>query len=172
MRESLKAIGILVFLILGVATLVVWLDDRPDNTTWILRLAFPAVAGLVIYMTTHIKPKPDIIPDFLSKYSPSYFDCRGFCFTFFPSRENDTFMLNMIFQNRYERRSVVKVAVRPGGLWFLGDKATAIFHIECGPGSFGMANQPMGIPAKFQGKKHMFFVGGKVSYPEGKGRML
>jgi hypothetical protein len=81
-------------------------------------------------------------------------------------------MVNMIFQNRYERRSIAKIAIRPCDFWPFGKESPAIFHIECGPGSFGMANLPIALPAKYQGKKQKFDVGAEVSYPEGKGKML
>jgi hypothetical protein len=44
--------------------------------------------------------------------------------------------------------------------------------LRCEGGAFGVASAPIGIPAKFQGRKTRFDVAAATSYPGGRGALL
>ncbi len=45
MGESVKAICSLIIIVAAIVALFVWTDDKPDQTTWIVRISTITVAG-------------------------------------------------------------------------------------------------------------------------------
>jgi hypothetical protein len=180
MVEFAKGVCCLVVMAGVGAGLLSWLLDRPDSTTWMLRLGSPLVAivGLLIFMKLHFRK--DGAPDYLRPLFGrrldlgQFFDRGGFCFGFRTTSIDGHCVLNAYFQNRHERPCRGQIALRPARNFFLTrNKFDAIcIDIECGPGAFGFATLPIPVPENFQGKRQQFEVGASVIYPQGRGRKL
>jgi hypothetical protein len=79
-RESIKAVAVLVLCVSAVVAAVMWFDDQPTRTTWILRIALTlvAVASLAIFLKVSYWAKRDLAPDFLGRECRSFLECRGY----------------------------------------------------------------------------------------------
>src|SRR4051812_19887001 len=171
MYESIKAVSVLVIFVAVITAAVAWMMDRPDSTIWLLRtipIALTIVAAAV-FLWVHWKR--DLVPDFLAQQVGTYFDRDGFCFHVQPTAVDGKCVFLLLFQNRFEKPSVARVAIRP--VTFTGAHETlAYMGVRCPGGAFGAAKTEVGLPAKLQGKKVSFDVGADVEYPDGKGKML
>jgi len=180
MVEFAKGVCCLVVMA-GVGTsLLSWFHDRPDSTTWLLRLGSPLVAIVGLFSFTKLHFRKDVAPDYLRQLfgwrldQGQFFDRGGFCFGFRATSKDGHCVLTAYFQNRHERPCRGQIALRPARNFFLTrNKFDAIcIDVECGPGAFGFATLPIPIPASLQGKRQQFEVGASVVYPDGRGRKL
>jgi hypothetical protein len=174
MREPIKVFAVVVFAIAGVATAVVWSDDRPTSTTHLLRYACPAIAVLAVGFVLRIHFRADDAPDYLRQLFGTYFNRDGFCFGVLPAARNGVCYFDVYFQNQYANPSVACVALRPAR-GFFGTRANVdsiAIELTCEPAAFGVARVAVPIPQHLQGQRQGFEVGASVSYPSGKGRRL
>lgn len=172
MREFGRVTCVLAFCGFAIAAAIPWSDDHPSQATWWCRIGFPAAAvvSIVGFLLFHVRR--DLAPDYLSQCCGRFFDRNGFCFSFLVESEDGVCMLHLLFQNRYERRSVAFLAIRPAVGLFRKKETAIVLRIECGPAAFGRCRVPLGVRLEHQGKRRKFHVGAQVQYPEGKGRML
>jgi hypothetical protein len=174
MRESFKAVLLLVVLVSATMALVVWLDDDPVGAsvwmTW--GSTGTAVVSLALLLKIHFRK--DDAPDYLSQYAANFFNRSGFAFAIDVIAIDGVAYGRVIYQNQFSGRCQARVALRPGQNFFLKRAAieTICFDIVCGPGEFGMAFMPLAIGAERQGKKQTFEVGASARYPDGSRRQL
>src|SRR5687768_13640708 len=135
-REFTKGLLCLIVLAGVVATLFAWGESRPNASTWTYRIAGPAaaVAALGAFMAIHFWR--DSAPDFLYSAAGEYFDRDGFCFAFAAGREEDAFVLHVLFQNRFERPCKGRLGLRPARGFFLTRSKidTIRCDVECAAG--------------------------------------
>ncbi len=57
MREAIKVLSVVVLAIATIVTALAWIDDRPNQTTWLLRTipVAVAIASLVVFLSIHTK---------------------------------------------------------------------------------------------------------------------
>jgi hypothetical protein len=169
MHTFLKVTAVLIFGVAGIAAAIGWGFGDP-----LLRmLATPvAIVALGGFFVLHFRR--DIAPDFLREQYKGYLERNGFCFCMSISTEQGVAFLNIPFQNRFAMPSVVQFALRQKSMHFMVPAQSPFLNVEiqCGPGAFGIAHFPVGIPLEFQGKKLRFEAGVSVNYPDGKGKML
>jgi hypothetical protein len=172
-REFVKGICIALIAVGGIGGAIAWSNDRPGRVTWLWRIASPPVAlgGLAWFLIVHFQK--DKVPDLLSSDFSTFFDRDGFCFNVRPAAQQGVCVFEMVYQNRYGRRSEAHVALRPPS-GFFGSAAVPPLTVEipCAPAAYGIARIPLPIPADLQGARIKLEVGASVVYPEGKGRML
>jgi hypothetical protein len=181
MRESIKAIAIVVLCVSVTVAAVVWFDDRPTQSTWMWRitLSLLAVIAMAIIFKIHYWSRPDLVPDFLSQQCNWFLERSGLCFSVFPSCEDGICVINAAFQNRYDHPCTARIALRPVvGVFrsavklFQHDFSMITFEVACDPGAFGIAGIPLPVSRRHQGKKLTLQIGASVNYPRGKGKML
>ena len=174
LRESVKSVLALVVVIGFVVGLISWSADRPDGETWAYRVAGPAVAAAALAALLAVHFKRDRAPDLLRGVAGQYFDRAGFCFALSTDVREGRFVLQVHFQNQFERPCLGRVALRPAVGFFLGRaKIESVgCDVECGPGAFGVATLPLAVAAAAQGTRQKFEVGAAVEYPAGRGRRL
>lgn len=174
MRESIKSFLALLFVVGIVVTAFTWHEDRPDQTTWMLRIGVPIASLLILALLLRIHLRRDTAPDYLRSIGGSYFNRDGFCFTFTVDSLDDTAYIGVFFQSQFDRPSIGRIALRPAEGFFLTRAKMEVitFEIECPPSGFGFVRMAFPIPPKLQGKKQRFEVGASVKYPLGKGRRV
>jgi hypothetical protein len=174
MGESVKAILSLVMIVAAFVAAFGWIEDQPDQTTWILRIGAPLIGVLALAVLLKLQFRKDRAPDLLGELLGNYFNRAGFCFAFTVDATDGICRIHAYFQNQYERPCVGRVALRPGRGFFLTRVKidTFVFEIPCDGGAFGVASLPISLPLQLQGKRQSFEVGASVEYPEGKGRRL
>lgn len=173
MREFIKGIFVVTILAGVVATPIVWVDDRPDSTTWALRFGAPlaAIAAFLAFLRLHYRK--DEVPDYLSQLGLPFFDRGGFSFAFALRAEEVLCFLDAWFQNRFEKPCHGRVALQPARGFFGRRKVNVIaFDIGCPAAGFGVATVCVPLPAAVQGRRQKFEVGASVVYEDGRGRML
>ena len=174
MRESIKAVLWLAIIVSVVVMGFVWTDDRPTPSIWQARVGSLIVALMALGAILKMHFRRDLAPDYLTSAVGTFFQRDGFCFGFRTSSRGGICLLNLYFQNAFERPCRGRVGLRPARGFFLGRaKFESIrFDIDCGPAAFGVARLQLPVPAKLQGKMQAFEVGASVAYPSGKGRRL
>ena len=175
MPQSVKAVTALFVLVFLIASVVAWTDVAWTPVwKWALRFVFPATAAGVLVLLCWAEFRKDKAPDFLGKRSKVFFERKGFCFTLRTDREDDTCVLEMAFQNRFERACRARVAMKPSAGFFLTRPKIEgmALDVECGPAAFGVARAAFPVPRQYQGKEVSFDLGANVDYPHGRGRML
>jgi hypothetical protein len=171
MRESIKAVCVVTFMVAAVVAALAWFEDRPNEKTWLIRgtssvVAMASIAGFLI-----IHLKKDKVPDLLGQQFSSYFERNGLCFVLSPVAINGVCLWRLFFQNRFERECTGRVAIRP--VQFVGRaEKLAEFDFDCPGGAYGVVTTPVGLPVTLQGKIVKFDIGADVEYPHGKGKML
>lgn len=174
MWELLKVLCVLVLMFCGTATGVMWIEDRPTLTTWVLRFVFPAVTLAAIGMFLMLHFRRDRAPDYLQQQMGDYFNRGGFCFAPQATTIDGAAYVEVWFQNQHARQCRATICLRPARNFFLDRNAIQpiLCDINCEPGAFGVARIPLSLPKQFQGKLQSFEVGASVHYPQGKGRLL
>ena len=174
MGESFKAVCSLLLIVALIAAAGGWVDDRPNATTWVLRLGGPAVALLILGFLVKLQRRPDQAPDLLRERFGTYFNRDGFCFVFVVEARDSVCFLTTFYQNHRDVPSAGQLALRPASGFFLTrpNLDTVTLNIDCEPGEFGYVQMPLRIPVKLQGKTQSFEVGASVTYPAGRGKRL
>ncbi|WP_428306121.1 hypothetical protein [Lacipirellula sp.] len=172
MREAIKVLSVVVLAIAVIVTALAWIDDRPNQTTWLLR-TIPiavAVASVIVFLSMHFKK--DLAPDLLHRNFGGYFERDGFCFVVFPDAEDGRCILRIFFQNRFERECEARIALRPSKL--VGFKGPPILKIAvaCPGAAFGVVERAVALPEELQGRLVSLDVGADTTYPHGKGAMV
>ena len=172
MREAIKVLSVVVLAIATIVVALAWIDDRPNQTTWLLRTIPVAIAAisLVAFLSIHLKK--DLAPDFLKQNFGSYFDRDGFCFVVTPGAEDGRCILRIFFQNRHERECRARIALRPSKLLGGGGPPVLEVDVVCPGSAFGRVEKAVALPLELQGRIAKFDVGADVTYPHGKGKML
>lgn len=174
MGESFKAVCSLLLIITLIVTILLWFEDRPDRTTWIIRFAAPAIGLLILAILLKVHFRKDCEPDYLRMAFGNYFNRDGFCFAITASTLNGVCQLHTHFQNQHERPCVGRIALRPSRGFFLtrAKIAAIMFEVQCEGGAFGVATLPIPLPHEVLGSAQSFDVAAWVSYPQGRGRRL
>jgi hypothetical protein len=176
MAEFFKVMSVLVVAGGVVACALSWFGfDRPDQTTWIFRIASPAAVLAALALFLYLTFRRDLAPDFLSeRCGGNYCDRHGFCFTAVADQKNGIANLVVHFQSQYDRPCKVRIALRPArGFWLTRAQMDCLtLDIECPPAGFGEAVKPIAIPLDLQGSTQSFEIGASVHYPQGKGKQL
>ncbi|MDB5335301.1 MAG: GTP-binding protein LepA [Planctomycetaceae bacterium] len=174
MSESIKAICGLFIIVAGIVALFVWTDDRPDQTTWILRGSTIVVTALSLAVILRLHFRRDLARDYLQEITGGYFNRDGFCFVFGAEAVDGVCQFHAYYQNQYERPFVGRIALRPARGFFLTRAKidTITFEIACDAAAYGVATLPIPLPREIQGKPQSFEVGASVNYPQGKGKRL
>lgn len=174
MRESLKVSCVLVLMICGTASGLMWIEDRPTPTTWILRIVFPilALTAIGVFLALHFRR--DRVPDYLYQVIGDYFNRDGFCFAAQAAAIDGVAYVEAWFQNQHDRQCFATIGLGPARNFFLDRNAIEpiLCDINCEPGAFGVARIPFSLPKQFQGTLQSFEVGASVHYPHGKGQLL
>ena len=175
MNRSLKSAVALFALVFIVGSVVLWWGGLGGSPrTWLLRVVFGVGAlGTVLLLVWAEFRKPKA-PDFLLRLAPSYFERKGFCFSVGTTVRDGVCHVQVPFQNRYERPCEAQLVLKPALGFLLTRKKmqNMTVRILCGPGAFGIAEIPLPVPEKYQGKAATFEIGAAVKYPKGKGKML
>jgi hypothetical protein len=170
MSDSLKSICTFLIIVALFAAFFGWVDDRPNQLTWGLRIGGPALfaGAILVFLAAHYVP--DDARDFLlEQFGNIGLDRNGFTFVIVPQTARGMLFLDMYFQNRFEGPCAADVHLRP----FRSESHMLVeFHVSCGPGAFGIMHLPVAVPRELQGQQQEFEVGANVSYPQGRGRML
>jgi hypothetical protein len=174
MRESIKAVCTLLFMIAACVAGVMWFEDRPNQTTWWLRIGSTALALLSVGVLLKLHFRADAAPDYLRQVAGNYFNRGGFCFAFTTSLRDGICYLEAYFQNQQDQPCVGRIALRPARGFFLGRAKidTITFEVHSEPAGFGVSRIPVPLTKEVQGKRQSFEVGASVHYPQGKGRKL
>lgn len=174
MSESIKAICWLVIIICEFVAVFVWSDDRPDATVWKLRLGCIIVAVLALVPIFKLNTRRDHVHDYLGDLSGSFFNRKGFTFSFEAMAIDGTAYMYAYFQNQYDQPCVGQIALRPVNKLFRGRAKieTIRYKIDCAPAGFGFARIAIPIPQDLQGKPLQFEVGAAAEFPDGKGQRL
>jgi hypothetical protein len=174
MRESIKSILALIFIVTGFTTGFMWFDDRDTGTIWYIRIGSTAAAltSLAVLLKLHFQA--DKAPDYLRQVAGNYFNRDGFCIACAAIAREGVCQFVTYFQNQYDRPCIAQVAIRPGRNFFLGrsEIETFAFEVKCGPAAFGIAKFPVPLPNELQGKRQPIDVGASVDYPRGKGNRI
>ena len=174
MGQSTKAFGSLVLIVASVIAAVVWSENHPTSTTWILRVSMTLIAILSLAALLALHFRRDLAHDYLRDISGRYFNRGGFCFSFSAVVVDGVCQLQAFYQNQYKRPCMGRIALRPAkGFWLTRAKIKALsFKIPCEAAAFGVATLPIPVPRELLGKRQSFEVGAAVVYPKGKGRRL
>jgi hypothetical protein len=174
MGESTKSVCAVLMVVGIIATLIAWIADRPDATTWAFRIGAPIAALLALGLILKLHLRPDLEPDYLRPLTGTYFNRDGFCFAFVVTAVDGIAYMNAYFQTQYDKPCVGRIALRPARGFFLtrANIDAITFEIECPPSGFGVTRTAIPLPAEVQGKRQSFEVGASVRYPEGKGRRI
>lgn len=169
MGTSTKSVLLLVLIVASLALAVVWSNGDFYGS---LACGGVAIAVLAALLTLHFRR--DLAPDYLGSVSPAYFNCNGLCFTIVPMVSGGTTILNVFFQNQYERPCAATIQLQPSRGFFLNRSAIAAINVEaaCPLAGFGVVRIPLPVPLKLQGKRQNFVVGAYAKYPNGKGKRL
>ncbi len=173
MREVLKGFCLLAIVAGAIGGALAWFDDRPNSTTWALRVVLPAcsILGLAGFLWIHWKR--DSLPDYLRQECGAYFECNGLCFAFKPARLGRGLVVQAFFQNRHAKPCRAKLVLVPYTFPVSTDLASALkFEVECPEGGFGVARTALPVKREKLGKVVHFKIGAEVTYPAGKGAML
>ena len=174
MREAIKVASVVVLLFAIPAAAIVWMDEPPSPTEWLVRVLCPlaALAAMICFLRLHFQR--DIVPDYLRAVTAEYLNRDGFCFAIRPETSQGICYLNAYFQNQHDQPSDCRIALRPSRRFLLGRAPipTLEYAIHCEPAAFGVARLSMPVPGELQGKRQLFDVGASVDYPQGKGRRL
>ena len=172
MGESIKAVCVLLMIVAALVAAAFWCDDRPDATTWIVRLASSGfvVVALAVILKLHFRA--DALPDYLLTTAGEYFNRDGFCFALGTTVVDGVAYLNIYFQNQYDQPCCGRVAIRPArGFWMTRSEIQTVgMEIDCDAGAFGVARSALPLLREVQGKPQTFEVGASVSYGPGKRR--
>lgn len=175
MGETTKTILVLLMAIAAITSSIFWFVDRPDSTTWLIRISTTALAIIFLAMLLYLQLRRDEAPDYLNELSKQFFNRDGFCFFLTASNEGGVCHVHAYFQNQFEHECIGRIAARPMKTFFgKSDSAinTLLFEIPCKPAAFGVASLPIPLPEEVQGTAQRFEIGASVTYPEGKGRRL
>ena len=174
MGESTKAVCALLMIVGVVVAVFAWTADRPDATTWAMRIGGPVTALLALGLILKLHFRADLMQDYLRPLTGTYFNRDGFCFAIIVTASEGIAYMEAYFQSQYEKPSLGRIALRPSrGFFMTRANIDAItFEIECPPAGFGYARIAIPIAEKLHGKKQSFEVGASVQYPEGKGRRV
>jgi len=174
MREGLKgALGVVFIFALMGAVMGYAANFKDPLWHWLAPGSGAIVALACGIGMAKIEFRKDLVPDFLYQEVKRYFDCNGFCFAIAAGVENGEAVINILFQNRHDRRVEGRVALRPAQ-GFLARAKIPIFGVDisCPPAGFGVARVPWPVPAKYQGTRQKFDVGADVRHPDGLGKCL
>lgn len=173
-RELYKAIFILLMIAAAFFAAVVWANDRPDETTWVLRVVSTAVSIIALVLLLKLQYKRALVPDFLLVHSGDYYSRQGLCFM--PGIEvvDGVATFQIWFQNQYERPCRAQIALQagPGFCMNLPNVDKVVFDIECEAGAFGVQSIPLLITRKLQGECLIFDIGATVNFPDSRGKQL
>ncbi|HUW57188.1 MAG TPA: hypothetical protein VMZ92_11170 [Planctomycetota bacterium] len=175
MNRSLKSVVALLVLVCLIGAVFAWWGSfGASPKRWLWRAIFTLGALGTITLLVWAECRRDAAPDFLLKVAPSYFERTGFCFSVGTVVRDGACYLQIPFQNRYERPCEAQLVLKAGLDFFLTRKKmqSMALRIDCGPGAFGIAQVPLPVPEKYQGKAAALDVGAAVKYPKGKGKML
>lgn len=171
MHTFLKVFCVLTWGVAGITAAAAWsFGDR------LLGVVATSVAAMAFIGFWGLHFRRDLAPDFLKQRYGQYFERNGFCFCVFVDSRDGIAFLKVPFQNRFAKPSIVQIALRQGGsrvpFFEAGKRPFLMVEIQCGAGAFGVADFPVAIPSRHQGKSATFEIGVSVHYPEGKGTML
>ena len=174
MGESTKSVCALLMIVGIIASVLAWMADRPDATTWGFRMGAPIAALLSLSLILKLHLRPDLERDYLRTQTGTYFNRDGFCFAFVVTPIDGIAFMDAYFQTQYDKPSVGRIALLPARGFFLtrANIDAITFEVECPPAAIGFARIAIPLPAKLQGKRQSFEVGASVRYPEGKGRRV
>ncbi len=174
MGESTKSTCALLMIVSAVTAALAWMDDRPDLTTWLLRICGLIVATLSLCLILTLHFRNDFEHDYLRSSFRTYFNRDGLCFAFSVTVTNGIAFIHAHFQTQYDRRSIGRIALRPARVFLIGRAGidTITFNIDCPPAGFGVARIAFPIPKHLQGERQSFEVGAAVKYPNGKGHRI
>lgn len=174
MRETLKVLSVVAFMVAVPTAVLAWTDDHPSFTVSILRYACPVISVMAITTFLIIHFRADKVPDYLHQHFRTYFNRGGFCFAFRPTAVDGVCYLEIYFQNQQDESCIGRIALRPARGFFLGraKMEPIAAEIRCEPAAYGVARVGIPIPADLQGKKQSFEVGASVDYPQGRGETL
>lgn len=100
MGESVKAICSLFLIVAVIVAVVVWFEDQPNQTTWILRISAPLFAGLSLAVLLKLHLRQDIACDYLHSSLGAYFNRDGFCFGFTTEVSHGVCQFHAYYQNQ------------------------------------------------------------------------
>lgn len=173
MGESAKAVTAIVLIICLFGGAFAWLDGPPPwGWGWRIGFTLGTIASLAVLLGS--MRRRDRAPDFLAAVARAYFERAGFCFAIAPGVAEGVCVLNVYFQNRYERPCRAQIVIQPAsGFWLTRSKIQSqTVEIECEGGAFGLTQVPWPVPGKYQGTKQSFDVGAYVEFRDGRGKML
>jgi len=173
MSDNAKA-AILFVLLLSIALPpVAWTlpDTLPGPLLVLCKFALPFVGLAALAIAGWALFRPDKAPNFLDRLGGEYFERDGFCFTLLPSVLGNLCLINVHYQNKYNRPCKAKVVLRPSQ----GEDesfATMTIPIDCTAGAYGVASVPWSVPSNHQGEELEFDVAAAVRFPEGQGNPI
>lgn len=119
MGESFKAICSLILVVAIIVTAVAWIDDRPNGTTWAMRLGGPAIALVLLAVLVKLQRRKDRAHDFLHERFGNYFNRDGFCFVVTAEPNSGVCYLCAYYQNQRDAPLQGRIGIRPAKGFFL-----------------------------------------------------
>ena len=173
MNESIKATLGLVVAVCVLVGIMVWAIE-PSDTIWWLRIGVPLLGAACLGILIWAQTRKDKAPDFLRRLTSSYFERDGFCFAIVPQVTNGHCVMQIYFQNRYERPCTAQILVRSSCGLFSGkaDISDVSLGVSCESGAFGRSTIPWPIPKNLQGRPISLDLAASVNYPGGRGTLL
>jgi hypothetical protein len=174
MRESIRAICVLVAVVAGCIACFAWGTEKPGEVDPYLRYGSTAVALSAVGWFVFDSLRRDLAPDFLKERFKTFFDTGGLGVVFVAREDRGVCRIEVYFQNRYERACQATLALRPASSLFNSQPffPPVFIEIDCPGGAFGKTSWPVGVPYEAAGRAITFDVGARVRYPQGKGRIL
>lgn len=175
MSESQRAILGFSIIVCAFIAFFAWVSDFVyPALTWSGRILAPAAAIWVIVALIRDRLTKDVVPDFIRAQGLNPFERDGFFFAIVPRTLTGTLTMQVLFQNAHERPSSAQLVCKPGLGFWLQDLPLAPFTLDltCPPGGFGIAEVPMAVPTKYQGKEITYELGAHIRYPKGRGKRL
>jgi F0F1-type ATP synthase assembly protein I len=168
----LKRTLIVVFALAAAICFVAWVGARAERVSaaWVWSWGI----GMVIFSAAMVWAfqLKEAAPDFLAQLGLNYFERNGFCFALIPEEFNGLFLVNILYQNRYEGRCDSEILIKISGTGGWNGTAASRLRISCKGAAFGRESIPWDISREAAGQKVTCFVGADVVYPEGYGQLV
>jgi hypothetical protein len=177
MTERRKILVALVIIFFPIGALFAWVgnvDGISRAWVWLMRTVFPLGTALALLYLLRAFFRRDKAPDLLRALHARYFERNGFCFAVLPGEREGRFFLDLYFQNRFARRCLALVVIKPSEKFLLTREPIPPISvkIECEGGAFGVCRVPWSVPESLQGKLQSLDVAARAKYPDRRGKLL
>jgi hypothetical protein len=175
MPETVKAVLGFLFILCFIFSVFSWAVEMPEKQlSWLFRIGWPVFGLFLLGVLVWAQYRRSKVPDILTQRCKKFFEKDGFCFILVPESREGVCLLNVWYENRYERSCESVLVVKPAKGFFLTrqDIQGLVVKVNCGPAGFGVHSVPFPIPLPYQGTRQKFEIGASTYYPQGRGKMV